>query len=273
MLIKIGLDDIPALTFAGLRYGLAFLSLLPLAMQRGHLNRATLRRLTRRDWLWLVVLGVIFYTMTQGAQFLALVYLPAVTLSLLLNFTSVVVALLGIVLLDEWPTSRQWGGIALFLLGVGLYFYPVAIPAGEVLGLLIGVGGVLANAGASLLGRAVNRTATIPPLTVTTISMGVGAALLLGAGITAQGLPAFGLKGWLIVGWLALVNTAFAFTLWNVTLRTLSATESSVINNTMLVQIAVLAWLFLGEGITAPEGAGLVLAALGILVVQLGRRR
>ena len=40
--------------------------------------------------------------------------------------------------------------------------------------------------------------------------------------------------------WLALVNSAFAFTLWNRTLRTLSATESSVINNTMLIQIAIL---------------------------------
>ena len=29
VLIKIGLQDIPALTFAGLRYGLAFLCLLP----------------------------------------------------------------------------------------------------------------------------------------------------------------------------------------------------------------------------------------------------
>ena len=29
VLIKIGLTDIPALTFAGLRYGLAFLCLLP----------------------------------------------------------------------------------------------------------------------------------------------------------------------------------------------------------------------------------------------------
>ena len=45
----------------------------------------------------------------------------------------------------------------------------------------------------------------------------------------------------------AVVNTAFAFTVWNHTLRTLTAVESSVMNNTMLIQVAVLAWLILDE--------------------------
>ena len=74
--------------------------------------------------------------------------------------------------------------------------------------------------------------------------MAVGAAVLLGIGIGTQGPPTLSLQGWGIVLWLAVVNTALTFTLWNHTLRSLSATESSVINNTMLIQIAVLAWLF-----------------------------
>ncbi|MGC8165164.1 EamA family transporter, partial [Salmonella enterica] len=69
--------------------------------------------------------------------------------------------------------------------------------------------------------------------------------------------------------WLAVVNTAFAFTLWNLTLRTLSAMESSLINNAMLIQIPILAWLFLGEVITWQKGVGLLLAGAGIVLVQL----
>ena len=69
-----------------------------------------------------------------------------------------------------------------------------------------------------------------------------------------------------------MVNSALAFTLWNRTLRTLSALESSIINNTMLFQIAVLAWLFLGEGLTGRELAGMALAALGTLAVQIRKR-
>ncbi|MBN1566165.1 MAG: DMT family transporter, partial [Anaerolineae bacterium] len=78
-----------------------------------------------------------------------------------------------------------------------------------------------------------------------------------------------GLRGWAIIAWLAVVNTAFAFTLWNHTQRTLPAVESSILNNTMLIQIAVLAWVFLGEALAAREIAGLALAGFGMLVVQV----
>ena len=68
-----------------------------------------------------------------------------------------------------------------------------------------------------------------------------------------------------------MVNTALAFTLWNSSLRILSATESSIINNTMLVQIAVLAWLFLGERLSWGDVVGLILAAIGALLVHRPR--
>ena len=40
-------------------------------------------------------------------------------------------------------------------------------------------------------------------------------------------------------------------------LRTLSAVESSIINSTMLVQIALLAYLFLGETLNGQDIAGM----------------
>jgi len=130
--------------------------------------------------------------------------------------------------------------------------------------------GVLANAGSSILGRSVNRAAAIPPLQVTAASMGIGGLLLLAAGLAAQGFPRLEPAHWAIVGWLAVVNTAVAFTLWNRSLQVLSAVESSIINGTMLVQIAILAWIFLGERLTIKEGFGMALAAMGVLIVQLG---
>lgn len=265
--IKIGLADIPALTFAGLRYSLAFLCLLPIVLRPQ--QRAALKALTRRDWLWLMVLGLVFYALTQGTQFVALVYLPSATLSLLLNFSAVIVALSSIVLLNEKPTRRQWGGIIIFISGVLVYFYPLALPAAELFGLLVGVVSVIANAAAALLGRYINRRQHLPAVVVTTVSMGIGSAVLLIGGITAQGLPQITPANGLIVLWLAVVNTAFAFTLWNHTLRALSAVESSVINNTMLIQIAVLAWVFLGEAISPAGIVGIGLASAGILIVQL----
>jgi drug/metabolite transporter (DMT)-like permease len=271
VLIKIGLEEIPALTFAGLRYGLAFVLLMPLLL-RATVRRAV-ARLTRREWALLLALGVVMYTLTQGAQFLALERLPAQTTSLVLSFSPVVVALLGAAFLAERPTPLQGVGVALFLVGAVTFLYPADFPRGQAIGLIIAVAGLLANAGASLLGRYVNRSATLPSVAVTLISMGVGSVLLLGAGIGVQGPPDLSLRGWAIVAWLAAVNTAFAFTLWNETLRSLSAVESSIVNNTMLIQIAVLAWVFLGESLDPRQIAGLVLAAAGTLVVQLAGGR
>ena len=80
------------------------------------------------------------------------------------------------------------------------------------------------------------------------------------------------LNNWFIVIFLAVINTAVAFTLWNKTLQTLSATESTIINNTMLFQIAILAWLFLDESLTPTQIAGLLVAFLGALTVQMRPR-
>lgn len=271
VLIKFGLTDISPLPFAGLRYTLAFLCLLPFALSSRQL--ATLHHLPLASWLRLAALGLLFYSVTQGAQFLSLFYLPAMTTSLLLSFTIVLVALLGILLLGERPTAVQWSGTALYLVGVLVYFYPPLLPRGEVLGLIVAGVGVLANALSSVLGRHVNRSGELEPLAVTVVTMGIGAVVLLVGGFLVDGVPQLKLAHWLIILWLAAVNTAFAFTLWNHTLRILSAMESSIINNTMLFQIALLAWLFLGEELTWRRVLGMVLAALGTLAVQIHRRQ
>ncbi|HZW05149.1 MAG TPA: DMT family transporter [Anaerolineaceae bacterium] len=269
VLVKIGLEDIPALTFAGLRYTLAFLVLLPFALRAG--LAAALRRLTRRDWLLLVVLGLFYYSITQGTQFLSLAYLPAVTLSLLLTFTTPVVAIAGVRLLGERPTPAQWFGVLLYLAGVLLYFYPVQLPQGQLIGIGIGLIGVLSNAFSSIMGRSVNRGGQLDPLTVTVTTMGIGGLILLAAGLTTQGLPPLSPLHWGIILWLAAVNSALAFTLWNLTLRTLSAMESSIINSTMLFQIAILAWVFLAERLNWQQAAGMIVAVAGTLIVQLKR--
>jgi drug/metabolite transporter (DMT)-like permease len=270
VLIKQGLQDMPPLLFAGLRYGLACLILLPLALRRG--SARLLRSLPARQYLLLALLGALYYAITQGAQYVALAYLPAVTVSMILNFTGPVVAFLGLALLAEKPSKMQWLGVGLFLGGALVYFYPAQFPVGQAVGLLVAVAGMLSNAFSAVLGRAINRRAHLPPLLVTALSMGAGALLLLAGGLTETGgltmLDGLSIKSWLMIAWLALVNTALAFTLWNYSLQTLTAMESTIINSTMLVQIALLAWLFLGESLTPPRLAGMALAVLGAVLVQ-----
>jgi drug/metabolite transporter (DMT)-like permease len=269
ILIKIGLDDIPALTFAGLRYTLAFLVLTPWAVARSE-HRQSIRALSRRQWAQLALLGLVFYTLTQGAMFMALANMPAMPTSLILSFSPAAVALLGIPLLGEYPSRLQWSGIAVFLAGILVYFLPFEM-AIRALGLTAALVGLLANVVSTVMGRAVNRRRDLHPLVVTVVSMGAGSLALLAVGIVVQGLPYLGVRSWGIVIYLAVVNTALAFTLWNHTLRQLTAMESSIINNTMLLQIVILAWIFLDEPLGWKAALGIALAAAGALMVQLRR--
>jgi len=267
VIIKIGLAEIPPLTFAGLRYTIAFICLLPFAFTKT--NSSVIKNLEKKDWLKLVLLGFLFYAFTQGTQFLGLSLLPAVTVSLWLNFTPLIVAVMAIFLINENPTTLQWLGVFLFIVGIFTYFFPVALSENQGIGLVVMTVGVLANSASAVLGRNINRAARINPIVVTIISMGIGSILLLIIGMILQGLPPISSQNFLYLLWLAVINTSLAFTIWNFTLRTLSAMESSIINGTMLIQIAMLAWIFLGEAITLQEGIGMLIAALGALFVQL----
>lgn len=265
--IKIGLGDIPPLLFAGLRYGIAALCLVLIVFSQAE-ARQQVRNLSAKQWGSLTLLGVVFYSVTQGTQFLALEHLPAVMLSLMLNFTTALVVLLG-VFIQEYPTRRQWLGMGVFMLGALVYFGPQSLPSS--LGLLFGAVCVLFNAISSVWGRVVNRERNLSPLVVTAVSMSIGSGLLIIGGLLTEDMPILTSQSSIMVIWLGIFHTAFAFTLWNKSLQHLQAFESSIINNTMLIQIAILAWIFLDETITPVELIGLILATVGTLIVQFGQ--
>ncbi len=271
VLIKLGLQDIPPLTFAGLRYFVAFLVVLPLSLTGS--NRRVLGSLTLRSWLLLGALGLTLYAVGVGGQFVALVYLPTVTTRLLFAFNTILVAMLAGALLRE-PSSRvQWCGVLVAMLGIYTYFYPVDIPASELVGVAAALVGMVGFALGTLLGRDVARSETVSPLLVTSVSMGVGGVVLLACGVAVQGLPPISLSNWLMILWLGVVNTALTFVMWNHSLRTLTALEANIITNVMIVEIAVLGWVFLGEHLTLIDVAGLGLVIAGTIMVQLRSSR
>ncbi|WP_040491722.1 DMT family transporter [Ilumatobacter nonamiensis] len=262
ILIRVGLDDhdLAPLTFAGLRYSVAAIVLLAWVGSSPRLRNES-RTIIRTRWRPLVVLGVVYFAITQGAQFVAIDAQPAATSSLMLAPTALLVALMSSRSLAEQPRRLQFVGAALIIVGAVLYFSGDL--GATVIGMTASIIGLCANAAGSLLGRSINRDGSLAPVLVTASSMSVGAALLLLAGLVVEGWPHLTVRLVLIIGWLAVVNTALAFTLWNRSLRDLAAVESSAINNTMLIQIAALAWVFLGE---SPGPIGVV----GILVVSTG---
>lgn len=272
VLIKIGIKaNLPSITFAGLRYSLAFLCILPFVLLKRK-DRIAIKNLSWKEWTQLIALGFIFYALTQGAQFLSLAILPAASVSLILNLSPAIVAISVFFEKNERPSNRQWTGVILSTIGVALYFLPFEVPHAQILGIISALVCLLANSFSSILGRRTNR-GNIPPLVVTFVSMGIGAFILLLTGVTTQGIGQINMESWLIIIWLAVVNTALAFSLWNNSLRTLTAVESSILNGTMLPQIAILAWILLNEPLSLKKIVGMVLVVVGTLFVQLKRRK
>lgn len=280
VLIKIGLEDLDLrpLSFAGMRYALAALVLLPFglrALRSAHAGRPISARLGWR----VAAYGVLFVAVAQGAQFAALAVLPATAVNLVLSTIPAAVAAIALARGIERPSLGQAVGVAALLVGAVLYFGPVSLGEGAALGLVAAGVCVAASAASAHMGRGLARDVIGRlggPIGLTAASMAVGAALLLAVGVAIEGVPSLDLAGWLIVAWLAVVNTALAFTIWNHTLRTLTAVESSVVNNTMTIQIAVLAIVFLNEILEPVQLLGLLLAAAGAAAVQVApalRRR
>ena len=187
------------------------------------------------------------------------------------NFTPLAVAVMGIILLNERPGLRQIAGILIFICGILLYFSPFNNIQNERLGIIVMSFGVAANALSAVIGRRINMKREIDPVVVTFVSMLIGGTVLLAAGLARDGIPELSPANILSLIWLAVVNTALAFTLWNYSLRTLTAIESSIINGTMLIQIAVLSVIFLDTDLSSRKVISLFIVAAGAILVQIKR--
>jgi drug/metabolite transporter (DMT)-like permease len=272
VVIKFGLEEVPALTFAALRYSIASVVLLFIAFTNNR-NREILRQQSKKWWIWIVGYGLIYIAVTQGTQFVALNLMPATTVSLMLNLTPILVLLFSAVTLNEHVTKKQILYVSLVFVGLFAYFYPVDLKIGELIGFIVIILSLLANAASTLLGRAINRTKSAPSLIVTSISMSIGAAILLGLSLATEEQVLLSSTSIFYIIWLALLNTALAFTLWNRAMRTLRAIDTSLINSMMLPQIVFLSIIFLGEIPTLVDWIGIAFVTIGVLLVQVDQAK
>jgi drug/metabolite transporter (DMT)-like permease len=274
VIIKFGLEGegLPPITFAGLRYSIAAGILLAIILSNP-VHRALIRDQDRQWWRTIFLYGLVFVAITQGAQFIGLDLMDAIPVSMLLNLTPIVVLSLGVIMLKEVPTRTQTILVFLVVIGAMIYFYPIDLDLSETVGLIVVLIGVVANAFSSIMGRSINRERDTPPIVVTGVSMAIGAGVLLVAGLALEGLTVVTPIALLYIIWLSIVNTAFAFTLWNKAMQTLRAVDITVINSTMLPQIVILSLVFLGEVLDPLDWIGLIILALSVTLIQILQAR
>jgi drug/metabolite transporter (DMT)-like permease len=266
VLVKMALEHTEPLTLAGLRYLTAFLILLPFALRR---NR---RRISRALWLRLALIGLCSYTIGNGALFWGMKYLPATTSSFLMGVIPLLVLALGVPILREYPTRLQIGGLAVCLLGYGVFFAP-GLRSDEPLGLAISGIGLLAFAAFGILGRGIARDGSVSTLALTTFPLGFGGGASLLLALAVEGPPRITLTGAGIVLWLALLNTAVAYLLYNHSLQTLTALEMNLLLNLSPFATTLIAALLLSEIYLPIQYFGMVIAVIGVALAQWKKNR
>lgn len=272
LLIRVGLEEIPPLTFAALRYSIAVLVLWGVTLFTGRIPEV--KKLPKNYLPGLILLGIVFYTITQASQFIALNHLEASTLSLLLSFSTILAATIARTLLNEKTRLQQWLGVIAYVISALVFLQTrLGDGNGNWIGYSSAAVGVISNVAAGILGRAINKTKRISSLLVTLISMSAGSLVLLVIALFIDGVPHLGYRELGILGWLAVINTAFAFVMWNRAQQDLQAVETSVINSTMLFQISILAVLFLGEDLSSMQWSMIIIGGIGTLLVQLPTRK
>ena len=271
VLIRIGVsdEDVDPVGFAATRFLLAAILLLPLAIPG---MRAAPTWRTSRRWLsGVAVYGLLIFCAAQVGFYIALGEVEASTVGLFMGVAPVVTAMVAMRNKRERASALQVGGIAVLIAGVIVYFGLEAPPDDATAGLLAAASIPVVVGGAAVLGRrvAVGSRDYGGPASMTAIAMLVGAGMTFVLALVFEGVPSFSPSAWLLIVWLAVINTALTYTLWAQSQRSLRAVESSVLGDLTVIQIAVLGWIVLGEGLDLAQIVGLVLALSGVVIVQV----
>ncbi len=132
--------------------------------------------------------------------------------------------------------------------------------------------GLVAFSAFGVLGREVARDRKVSTLLLTALPLAIGGVSLLLIGVPLEGLPHMTMTAWGLVVWLAVINTALAYVIYYNALKVLTALEMNVLLNITPLLTAIWAWFLLGEQLTTVEWVGMLVAVVGIGLVQQRRK-
>jgi len=243
IVLKLGLEVVPPMLLAGMAQTIAFCGLLtytwrhPIKFNRKFTNSEI------HSLIWLGVLGFV------AAPLLAIIGLTSVagsTAGLFASLSPILVMLFGWIILRERLTFWQiLGGLVAFL-GAYVFLWHNQL-GGTTFGILMIVLSELSYALNVVLTRLIMRRPGDDALLVALVGSFLGMMVLLPIGLSQNGWSSLShWPAWLVVIPVGLIF-AFAGLMWNETLNYLRAFEAAVLQNTMLVQVAILSFFVLGE--------------------------
>lgn len=274
LFIKLGLADLPPITFAGIRFVIACTILFSLI----RIRRIPLPR-ARADWILLATSGILSFGFNYGLVFWGEQYITS-GLAALLQAT---LPAFGLVfahfhLPAERLTWTKIGGVVLGVFGVGVVFSnQLAVSgrqalAGCVALILSAMFAAYSNVLVKRFGRHLN------PAVLSAGQMLFGLLLLLSVGIPLEGNPLkFHWTGMAVIAmfYLAIVGSVIAFLLYYWLVLNMDVTKSMLIALVTPVVAVILGMIVLDEefGWRTLAGGSMIILGIGLIVVRKARKK
>jgi drug/metabolite transporter (DMT)-like permease len=274
LFIKLGLADLPPITFAGIRFVIACTILFSLI----RIRRISLPR-ARGDWILLAGSGILSFGLNYGLVFWGEQYITS-GLAALLQAT---LPAFGLVFAHfHLPSERlSWkkiGGVVLGVFGVGVVFSnQLAVSgrqalAGCVALILSAMFAAYSNVLVKAFGKHLN------PAVLSAGQMLFGLLLLLSVGIPLEGNPLrFHWTPMAVIAmfYLAIVGSVIAFMLYYWLVLNMDVTKSMLIALVTPVVAVILGMIVLGEefGWRTLAGGAMIMLGIGLIVVRKTKKK
>lgn len=231
-------------------------------------------KLSSKQWLILIGIGVVGYGISLGAQFVGTDLSTAINGAIVTSASPAFVILFAFIILREQLTIQRLLAVILATIGVMVIidFSQADFSSETFVGnLFLGMAAISWGLYSILMRWADDKIPTLDTLYITLISFIGGFALIVPASLLELTQKTVNLNDITIgvvagILFLGVVSTAVAFWLWNRAFILLEASTVSLLFFVQPISGALLGWLFLGQAMTPQIWMGATLIATGLLL-------
>lgn len=265
--IAVGLEYLPPLVFAALRYDVAAVLLLAYAVVRVDAWRPA-----ARGDVVAIVGGGVFLVAGNGLLFVGQQTVPSGVAAVLQALVPVVTAVWAFVLLGEGLSSRGLAGVAVAFVGVSLVIQPDPsnLLGGDTAGRVVIVGQVVSVALGGVIVQRANASLARVPLTGWAMAVGAVVLHVVSVGIGERPSSSLALDPTAVaaVVYLGVFSTALAFLIYFTILAEYGAFEAALVSYAVPVVATLVGVVVLGETMSALTVLGFGLVLVGFVLLK-----
>jgi drug/metabolite transporter (DMT)-like permease len=269
--VKIGLKYHTPLQFAGIRFMISGILLLPVIA-----NFERFRTEVSDNFVYVCLIAFLQIVLQYSLFYLGVNLVPASISAMIVGSTPLFVALVAHFFASgDRMTGLKTASILLGILGVGVITLGrKSLPSGAEIALL-GVVFLLLNNLVSGITNVViaRKSQTISPMVLTSASLFIGGAFMFFISLPIEGLPQkhFPTEYFVALAWLSFLSAA-AISIWNTLLRrpSVKVSELNVWKFLIPVSGAILSWIILPE--ESPDlisVSGMILIGLSLVILYI----